>query len=190
MTATFAAHVRHWERCTRCNIGKWAFKHCFGVGNKRAAFVFVGEGPGASEDALGIPFVGASGRLLQKALGLAGYHPSDWFLTNLVACHPTDAPGGGNRPPSEAEILNCAGRLQEVVRLVAPRYVVAVGSVPAAYLLGAVGRFGDPEPVYAKVRHPAWVLRQGGERSEEFCTYVDSLREIRRAYGNGTTKEV
>lgn len=176
----FELHTHHWQRCRMCPIGRWAFKHCFGQGHINAPFVFIGEGPGASEDALGIPFVGPAGRLLQKALGLAGFATEDWFLTNLVACRPTDKQGGANRAPSPNEVANCSERLTQVVHIIRPRIIVAVGSVPASYLLNNVGRFDGFQTRYEKIRHPAWILRQGGERSEAWCDFVDSLKTIRR----------
>lgn len=178
--ADFQHHVKHWQHCRACKIGTWAYKHCFGQGNIKATHMFIGEGPGVSEDALGIPFVGPAGRLLQKGLVLAGFEPAEWFLTNLVACRPTDRLGGSNRAPNAHEVSNCASRLEGIVRIVRPKHIIAVGSVPAGYLLGRVGQFGGLSALYHKIKHPAWVLRQGGERSEAWSDFVEILKKLRR----------
>lgn len=176
----YGLHQKKWKNCHDCTIGRWAFKHCFGNGSLSAKFVFIGEGPGASEDALGMPFVGPAGKLLVKAVCMAGFVPDECFLTNLVACRPTDVQNGPNRVPSSREVANCSSRLEEVVKIIKPKHIIAVGSVPAGYLLGRVGQFGGLQAVYSKIKHPAWVLRQGGERSEAWGDFVDSLKEIKR----------
>lgn len=181
----YEAHTNRWSRCHVCTIGRWAFKHAFGVGNFDAPFVFVGEGPGASEDALGIPFCGKAGRLLQRALHAAGWSAEDWFLTNLVACHPTDAAGGGNRAPTSAEVANCGPRLRQLLDVVAPKIIVAVGNVPAEYLLSNISLMSAGIR-YEKIKHPAWLLRQGGEVSAEWVPYVEALKRLRRIVYAGT----
>jgi DNA polymerase len=102
-----------------------------GVGPDDAPVVLVGEGPGATEDAEGEPFVGRSGDVLDEALAEAGLPRSRVRITNCVRCRPPE-----NRDPRSAELDNCRGFLDAELRAVAPDVVVPLGKVPAEHLLG------------------------------------------------------
>lgn len=162
-----------WNYCVTCPIGTIAKRKVFFDGDAHARVMFVGEGPGVSEDALGLPFIGPSGRLLRTALNIAGYRKQDWCVTNLVACRPCDERKGPNRAPNSYEVSNCSDRLQDTVDVVKPEVMVAVGNVPEKYLR-------ERYPGCLKVRHPAYVLRNGGRGSEEFKELVRKLKQIRR----------
>lgn len=179
-TELYQQHIAKWVPCTRCPIGTWAFRKVLGSGTLKAPFLFIGEGPGVAEDTLGLPFVGASGKLFRSALALSGFGPAEFFLTNLVACRPTDKKGGTNRPPSFVEMSNCEARLYEVVQIVRPKHLVAVGSVPHLRMLETLGRYAYLRAKFWKVRHPSYILRRGGETGEEWSPFIDSLREIKR----------
>jgi len=102
-----------------------------GVGPADAAVVFVGEGPGAEEDARGEPFVGRSGDVLNGALADHGLRRRDVRITNCVRCRPPD-----NRDPTGEELANCRPYLERELDLIDPDVVVALGKVPAQHLLG------------------------------------------------------
>jgi DNA polymerase len=102
-----------------------------GVGPADAPLLFVGEGPGASEDEQGEPFVGRSGSVLDEALRDAGVGRSDVRITNCVRCRPPE-----NRDPSSEELANCRASLDAEIQAVDPELVVTLGKVPGEHLLG------------------------------------------------------
>jgi uracil-DNA glycosylase len=108
--------------CTRCDLFLSRTQVVPGNGNPEAELFFVGEAPGATEDQQGVPFVGASGRLLDSMLIGAGIRREDVFVGNVVRCRPP-----GNRNPRTRQIAACAGWLAEQLLLVQPRLVVPLG---------------------------------------------------------------
>ena len=101
-----------------------------GVGPEDAALCFVGEAPGAQEDAEGEPFVGRSGDVLDEVLRDVGLARADVRITNCVRCRPPD-----NRDPKQGELANCRGYLERELELVDPEILVTLGKVPAEHLL-------------------------------------------------------
>lgn len=173
----FERHRARWSDCVRCEIGRIATKHVFARGTLPCDILFIGEAPGVSEDALGKPFVGESGDVLDKWIletqtavidedckGRRQRLPDSGFsyaITNTVCCRPTDAPGGKNRAPSPEEQSNCGQRFLRFVDIAAPRGVVLLGKV-------AENRWFDVDSPIPKlaVYHPAYLLRSGGLRSD------------------------
>ncbi len=133
--------------CRRCPLAPSRQKLVFGVGNPRALVMFVGEGPGFMEDRQGEPFVGPAGQLLDKMLAAIGLtrQPADpsWksaYIANMVKCHPMTDPSqpdkrGNDRPPSPAEMAACRPFLMKQIRIIRPRFLVALGAVAAKALL-------------------------------------------------------
>lgn len=171
-------------RCTRCDLALSRTQVVPGAGNPKAHLLFVGEAPGASEDCAGIPFVGASGRLLNEMLALAGIPRDDVFIANVVRCRPPE-----NRSPRVGEIRACAGWLAEQIRLIEPRLVAVLGRfalqhfVPQGritqmqgelhridYLGRALGLF--------PMLHPAAVLRAPERRPQ----YEEHFRRLGEAW--------
>src|SRR5690606_27790659 len=103
----------------------------FGVGNREAEWMIVGEAPGAEEDRRGEPFVGRAGKLLDSMLGAAGFARGDVFIANILKCRPPD-----NRDPRPEEAAACAGFLRRQIEWVAPKLVLCVGRIAAQNLLG------------------------------------------------------
>ena len=153
--------------CTRCALAEKRTQVVFGVGDPGAALMFVGEGPGREEDLAGEPFVGRSGRLLDKLVHQElGLGRAQVYIANVVKCRPP-----GNRDPLPAEIESCRPYLESQLELVRPSVVVTLGNFATRLLLGTTegirrlrGRvypFGDGHlvPTY----HPAAALRGGAE---------------------------
>ncbi|HET8654677.1 MAG TPA: uracil-DNA glycosylase [Longimicrobiaceae bacterium] len=109
-------------RCTRCDLFLSRTQVVPGAGSPRARVLFVGEAPGANEDRQGVPFVGASGKLLEAMLQAAGLTRDEIFIANVVRCRPPQ-----NRSPRAREIRACAGWLAEQIRLIDPQLVVTLG---------------------------------------------------------------
>ncbi len=108
--------------CTRCDLALTRTQVVPGAGDAGAAVMFVGEAPGKAEDLSGVPFVGASGKLLDQMLAAAGIAREDVFIGNVIRCRPP-----GNRNPRTAEVRACADWLREQVRLIRPRLVSPLG---------------------------------------------------------------
>lgn len=155
--------------CAACPYGVGKHGHVvFGVGNPNAELMFIGEAPGAEEDAQGEPFVGRAGQLLTKIIGTMGYEREDVYIANILKCRP-DTPGqtSGNRPPTPSEIESCRPTLYEQIEIIHPRAIVALGATAMSGLLGSSeamrdlrGRWHDfrGTPVMATY-HPSYLLR-------------------------------
>lgn len=140
----------------------------------------VGEGPGVSEDTLGRPFIGESGRLLRNCLyrTLSAQQRVAVTLTNILSCRPwAKAPTmAQNRAPAEAESRACAPRLMSLIAILKPKVILAAGNVPELFLT-QMSEEGVMEFYFEKIRHPAWVLMQ---EDLELATsvYVEHLKNI------------
>lgn len=160
------AHVDGWKDCTRCGLHRTRSSVVLARGSVPCDVVFVGEAPGRSEDALGKPFIGPAGAMLDGIVAEAFVGTAlRVAFTNLVACIPidpddVDAPGGVGEPPDDA-IAACAPRLVEFVRLARPRLIVRVGRHAQHWLSsghrGAV-KLGWDGP-FVDLLHPAAILR-------------------------------
>lgn len=115
--------------CTRCKLHEQRTNIVFGVGNPRAGLMFVGEGPGAEEDARGEPFVGRAGKKLDQMIEAIGLAREDVYIANVVKCRPP-----GNRDPQPDEVSTCSPFLVEQIQTIVPRVIVTLGS-PATRLL-------------------------------------------------------
>jgi uracil-DNA glycosylase len=145
--------------CTRCKLGRQGRKQIvFGVGNPRADLMFVGEGPGADEDAQGEPFVGRAGQLLNNMIKAMGIRREDVYIANVVKCRPP-----GNRQPERDECDTCIPFLMRQIAVIKPKVIVALGATAAKNLLAMNaamvelrGRFYDFMPVGARSSDPSW----------------------------------
>ncbi len=124
--------------CTRCGLARGRRQVVFSDGNPSGRLMVVGEAPGASEDATGLPFVGRAGKLLDLMLAAVGLSRADSvYICNVIKCRPP-----GNRNPTPDEIKSCAPFLEGQIRLVAPEVLLAVGSFAAQWLTGTTGPLG------------------------------------------------
>jgi uracil-DNA glycosylase family 4 len=153
--------------CVRCPLSKGRTQVVFGVGNPNADLMFVGEGPGEQEDLQGEPFVGKSGKLLDRLmLEELGMTREQVYIANTVLCRPP-----GNRDPLPGELEACRPYLEAKLDLINPRVVVTLGNFATKQLLntseGITKVRGKAYPYRAGVLiptfHPAAVLRGGGE---------------------------
>jgi len=150
-------------QCTRCPpLAATRTQTVFGVGPIGAELCFVGEAPGADEDRLGEPFVGAAGQLLNRILAACGLKREEVYICNILRCRPP-----GNRTPTAEEAAHCREYLEETLRLVQPKFLCALGGTATKYLLGIDtgitklrGRWLEYRgiPVLATF-HPSYLLR-------------------------------
>ncbi len=168
--------------CTRCPLA-FAGRHTivFGDGDPNARLLFVGEGPGADEDASGIPFVGKAGQLLNNMISAMGLRREDVYIANIVKCRPP-----ANRVPEPVEANTCTPFLLQQIGVVRPEVIVALGSTAATYLLGAKSPLsalrGRVHPAYgAKLivtYHPAYLLRDPRQKKEAWADLQAAMREL------------
>jgi uracil-DNA glycosylase family 4 len=145
--------------CTRCKLHEQGRKQIvFGVGNPHADLMFVGEGPGADEDAQGEPFVGRAGQLLNNMIKAMGLRREQVYIANVVKCRPP-----GNRTPERDECDTCSPFLMRQIAVIKPKVIVALGAVSAKNLLAINGpmselrgRFYDFMPAGARSSDPSW----------------------------------
>jgi uracil-DNA glycosylase len=156
-----------------CPLSRTATSLVFGDGDPHARIVLIGEAPGAEEDRRGLPFVGPSGRLLDKMLASIGLDRSNVFITNTIFWRPP-----GNRSPTSSEVAACLPFVERIVELIDPRLLVALGGPAAVALLGhaeSVGRMRGrwftyrtsrmAHPIDATVLfHPAYLLRSPAQK--------------------------
>jgi len=180
--------------CTRCVLHKQGRKQIvFGVGNPKADLMFVGEGPGADEDAQGEPFVGRAGQLLNNMIKSMGITREQVYIANIVKCRPP-----GNRTPEREECETCSPFLMRQIAVVKPKVVVALGAVAAKTLLAMSasmmqlrGRFYEFRPTgvrsndpnwdgckLAVTYHPAFLLRDPRQKGEAWKDLQMVMKEL------------
>lgn len=137
--------------------------------------MFIGEGPGRSEDVVGEAFVGRAGQLLRAAIDEAGENPDKVGFTNLVACRPCDGVRSPNRKPDIVEVVNCRPRLLRVLEIVQPQVLVLCGRVPQQ--LAPRKQLAGSYQIFHVV-HPAFIARQGGKSSDAYKDLVKQLEKV------------
>ena len=157
------------RECRKCELHRTRTHTVFGVGRPDAACMFIGEAPGAEEDARGEPFVGRAGRLLDAMLAAIDLGRSEVYIANIVKCRPPR-----NRDPHADEIVACSGYLRRQIEAVSPRLLVAAGRVAAQSLLstmkpvgqlrGRTYRYGEDRLPVIVMYHPAYFLRSPLEK--------------------------
>ncbi|HEU4416133.1 MAG TPA: uracil-DNA glycosylase [Candidatus Angelobacter sp.] len=155
--------------CTRCRLHKGRTNLVFGVGNVNADLMFIGEGPGADEDAQGEPFVGRAGQLLNNMISAMGLKREDVYIANVVKCRPPS-----NRTPEKDECDTCSPFLMRQIEVIRPKVIVALGAVAAKNLLAVNdsmanlrGRWYDFKgSKLAVTYHPAYLLRDPRQKKE------------------------
>jgi DNA polymerase len=169
--------------CTRCKLAGGRTKLVFGVGNPHAGLMFVGEGPGADEDAQGEPFVGKAGQLLTKMIEAMGFRRDEVYIANVVKCRPP-----GNRDPEPDEIAACEPFLKEQIAAVRPKVIVALGRFAVQTLLRDAtpitrqrGRWREYDSVkLMPTFHPAYLLRNPPEKKKAWEDLQLVMRELGR----------
>ena len=167
--------------CTRCALHKGRNKLVFGDGSPTARLMFVGEGPGADEDAQGIPFVGRAGQLLNNMIAAMGLSREEVYIANVVKCRPP-----GNRTPEPEEGATCSPFLFRQIDVVRPQVLVALGATAATYLLGSrqplAGLRGRVHAVRGTqlivTYHPAYLLRDPRQKKEAWADLQIAMREL------------
>jgi len=174
--------------CTSCVLHARRNKTVLGVGDENADWLFVGEGPGADEDAQGEPFVGQAGKLLDSMLAAIKLkRGSNVYIANVVKCRPP-----GNRNPEPDEALACEPYLHRQIDLIKPKLIVALGKVAAVNLLAREATVASMRNKVHQYRgiplivtyHPAYLLRNLPDKArawEDLCFAVDTMEGLQNA---------
>lgn len=175
------------EACTRCGLHECRTRTVFGVGDRNADWLVVGEAPGADEDRQGEPFVGRAGQLLNAMLRGIGLAREQVYIANVLKCRPPN-----NRDPAPAEVAQCLPYLEQQIALIQPRIMLAVGRIAAQNLLatdtpigklrGRVHAFGEQRIPLVVTYHPAYLLRSPTEKRKAW----EDLKFARRVAGGAT----
>jgi DNA polymerase len=175
--------------CVKCpHLAASRTQTVFGVGNPDAELMFIGEAPGADEDARGEPFVGRAGQLLTKIIETMGFSRAEVYIANVLKCRP-DMPRGssGNRPPTPDEMQTCLPYLAEQIDIIQPKVLVALGATAVEGLLGTRGTMREMrgrwhshhETPLMITYHPSYLLRNQAA-SEKRKVWEDMLQVLER----------
>lgn len=167
--------------CTRCALHTGRNKIVFADGNPAARLLFVGEGPGADEDAQGLPFVGKAGQLLNNMITAMGLKREEVYIANVVKCRPP-----ANRTPEPEEGATCSPFLFQQIDVIRPQVLVALGATAATYLLGTrqplAGLRGRVHAVRGTqlivTYHPAYLLRDPRQKKEAWADLQIAMKEL------------
>lgn len=168
--------------CTLCGLRAGCTQPVFGVGDEKAEWLFVGEGPGADEDALGEPFVGQAGKLLDNMLAAIKLKRGrNVYIANVVKCRPPE-----NRNPAADEIAQCLPYLKRQISLIRPKLIVVLGKTAATALLGKDatiaslrGALHDFNGIPLIVTyHPAYLLRSPSEKAKAWQDLLLAVRSM------------
>lgn len=175
--------------CVNCpHLAASRTQTVFGVGNADADLMFIGEAPGADEDARGEPFVGRAGQLLTRIIETMGFARTDVYIANVLKCRP-DMPKGssGNRPPTPQEMQTCLPYLAAQIEIIRPKVLVALGATAVEGLLGFRGTMRElrgrwhsyEETPLMITYHPSYLLRNQAP-TEKRKVWEDMLQVLER----------
>lgn len=167
--------------CTRCKLHQGRHSIVFGDGSAQARLVFVGEGPGADEDAQGLPFVGRAGKLLTQMIEAMGLQRKDVYICNVVKCRPP-----GNRAPERDEVAACSPFLLRQLDAIDPQVIVCLGNIAAQTLLETNRGISHFRGQWLEFRgrkllatyHPAYLLRNPAAKGDVWKDLQKVMAEL------------
>ena len=168
--------------CTRCGLCETRHNVVFGVGERTADVMFIGEGPGEQEDLQGEPFVGPAGKLLDDMMAIIDLDRTNTYIANIVKCRPPR-----NRDPLETEQDACIDYLRNQVALIQPKIIVCLGRIAAKRLIDSEYRITRQHGEWIQkggtwmtaIYHPSALLRDVGKRPETFEDLLAIREKIR-----------
>jgi len=176
---TLETFQKEWSHCCKCPLHKNARRHVLYRGEIPAEVLLVGEAPGKTEDKHGLPFIGASGqRVLNKAL--EALELKSFCICNVVCCIPVTEQSviddeefvPSVRPPSPEEAEACRPHLEQIVELCQPKLIALLGNEPKKYFPASLV---PQDATLVTLRHPAYVLRRGGEKGVEYKRFLEAF---------------
>lgn len=171
------------KNCEKCKLCKTRKNIVFGSGNREANIMFIGEGPGADEDEIGMPFVGKAGKLMDKAFEGVGIDREKVYIANIVKCRPPQ-----NRVPEKDEASVCIDYLRNQVMLIKPKIIVLLGSTALKNILGEEysitkvrGNFiTKKDIIYIPTFHPAALLRDEAKKIDFWKDLEEVVNEAKK----------
>jgi len=177
---SIAPSITHWDtlqscvmQCTACSLHETRTQTVFGVGNRKAPLMIIGEAPGFHEDKQGEPFVGRAGQLLTAMIKSIGLNRSEVYIANILKCRPPN-----NRDPQADEVAQCTPFLNQQISLIQPRLLLAVGRIAAHYLLKTQSsleslrnktyHYGENNTPLIVTYHPAYLLRHPIDKKKAY----------------------
>jgi len=170
--------INECEKCQKCKLSQTRTNVVVGEGNINAEIMFVGEAPGADEDATGRPFVGKAGKLLDLALKSLGLNREDCYIANICKCRPEN-----NRVPHDDEAYSCFPFLEKQISMISPKVIVCLGATPLKYLIDKNAQITKihgqwltkDTRVFMPTFHPAALLRDETKK----LPFWEDLRSVR-----------
>lgn len=168
--------------CIECDLHKTRTNTVFARGNPEASICFVGEAPGEDEDLQGLPFVGRSGKLLDKILTEMGLDVTkDIYVCNIIKCRPPD-----NRRPNDTEVNQCIGYLEDQLSLTKAKVIVALGNTAVSNLIATTYGITKIRGTFFKYKklllmptyHPSFLLRNGSGTSEPHIQFRQDIQKV------------
>lgn len=174
-------------QCNKCELCQNRTQVVFGVGNKRAEILFIGEGPGEQEDLQGVPFVGPAGKLLDDMLSIIDLDRTKVYIANIVKCRPPH-----NRDPKEEEQDACIDFLRQQTALIKPKIIVCLGRIAAKRIIDPEYRITKEHGIWINrngvwmtaIYHPSALLRDLGKRPETFEDLLSIRQKIQAICAN------
>lgn len=177
--------------CSRCELCQTRHNVVFDAGNPKSEVMFIGEGPGETEDLKGEPFVGKAGQFLDFVLELVGLDRTMIYICNVIKCRPPQ-----NRDPNAKEIESCRDYMYRQIKIINPKVIVCLGRIAACELLGSDfkitrdhGKWIEKDGIkYIATYHPSALLRDERKRPDAFSDFRKiraELRENTNTYNRG-----
>lgn len=171
------------KNCEKCKLCKTRKNIVFGSGNREANIMFIGEGPGADEDEMGMPFVGKAGKLMDKAFEGVGIDREKVYIANIVKCRPPQ-----NRVPEKEEASACIDYLRNQVMLIKPKIIVLLGSTALKNILGEEysitkvrgNLITKKDIIYIPTFHPAALLRDETKKIDFWQDLEKVVKEAKK----------
>ncbi len=171
------------KNCEKCKLCKTRKNIVFGSGNREANIMFIGEGPGADEDEMGMPFVGKAGKLMDKAFEGVGIDREKVYIANIVKCRPPQ-----NRVPEKDEASACIDYLRNQVMLIKPKIIVLLGSTALKNILGEEysitkvrgNLITKKDIIYIPTFHPAALLRDETKKIDFWKDLEEVVNEAKK----------
>ncbi|EKD70005.1 MAG: hypothetical protein ACD_46C00676G0001 [uncultured bacterium] len=170
-------------QCTKCQLHQSRTQTVFGVGNLTAELMIIGEAPGFYEDQQGEPFVGRAGQLLTAMINTIGLTRQQVYIANILKCRPPN-----NRDPAALEVQECTHYLDQQIKLINPKLLLAVGRIAAHYLLktkssleslrNRLHQYGDSKTPLIVTYHPAYLLRTPQDKKKAYFDLQFTLRTL------------
>lgn len=187
-SALWQALAAEVSQCQSCPLHQGRTQTVFGVGDKTAALMWIGEAPGYYEDQQGEPFVGRAGKLLTAMINSMGKERHQVYIANILKCRPPN-----NRDPLPEEVATCTPFLERQIALVQPQVLIAVGRIAAHYLLqtkssleslrNKVHIYGENRIPLIVTYHPAYLLRNPADKKKAFADLLFIQRTLKKIKG-------